>query len=118
MRIDEYQQHAARTMNRGLEPSDVLLDAAAGLCEEGGEVIAHVRKHLFQGRALKREEVAEELGDALWCLAAIATSLGFTLEDIARRNVAKLAARHPEGVFTTSRPTPSRPTPAPPESGA
>jgi NTP pyrophosphatase (non-canonical NTP hydrolase) len=113
MRIDEYQQHAARTMNRGLEPSDVLLDAAAGLCEEGGEVMAHVRKHLFQGRALKREEVAEELGDALWCLAAIATSLGFSLEDVARRNVAKLAARHPDGV-SASRNTPVRPPTTPP----
>ena len=102
MRIDEYQQEAARTMNRGLEPTDVILDAAAGLCEESGEVMAHVRKHLFQGRALKRDEVAEELGDALWCVAAIATSLGFTLEDIARDNLAKLAARHPDGVGTAA----------------
>jgi NTP pyrophosphatase (non-canonical NTP hydrolase) len=98
MRIDEYQQQAARTMNRRLEPSDVILDAAAGLCEESGEVLAHVRKHLFQGRDLRRDEVAEELGDALWCIAAVATSLGFSLEEVARRNVAKLAARHPDGI--------------------
>jgi len=103
MRIDEYQQQAARTINRGLEPTDVILDAAAGLCEESGEVLAHVRKHLFQGRDLKRDEVLEELGDALWCIAAVATSLGFSLEDVARRNVAKLAARHPDGLDTAPR---------------
>lgn len=115
--LDEYQRAAARTMNRSLEPSDVLLDAAAGLCEEGGEVLSHVRKHLFQGRDLGRDEVAEELGDALWCVAAVATALGFSLEEIARRNVAKLARRHPGGLpgGRGAAPAPAEPPAGPPD---
>ena len=98
----DYQRLAATTMNRALEPSDVLLDAAAGLSEEAGEVLAHVRKHLFQGRDLGRDAVAEELGDALWCVAAVATALGFSLEDVARRNAAKIARRHADRAATAA----------------
>jgi len=39
--------------------------------------------------------VTLELGDALWCLAIAADTLGISLQDVARRNVEKLRARHP-----------------------
>jgi len=103
--LSSYQTTAARTMNATLSPDDRLLDAAAGLAEEGGEVLALIRKHRFQQRPLDRDEVAIELGDALWCLAMVATSLGLTLDDIADRNLAKLRARHPDG-FTGPRSKP------------
>lgn len=95
--LDAYQDAAARTINPALDDSQRLLDAAAGLAEEAGEVLGHVRKHVMQGRALDREALAIELGDALWCLAIAARSAGFTLGEVAERNVQKLAARHPEG---------------------
>lgn len=41
--------------------------------------------------------MAEEAGDVLWYLAEIADALGITLEDIARRNIAKLRNRYPDG---------------------
>ena len=91
-----YQQAARRTINRALEEDQRLLDAAAGLAEEAGEVLAHVRKHLFQGRPLDRDALALELGDALWCLAIATDTLGLTLQDVASRNVEKLRSRHPE----------------------
>jgi NTP pyrophosphatase (non-canonical NTP hydrolase) len=93
--FDEYQQAAARTLNPGLTDTERLLDAAAGIAEEAGEVLAHVRKHLYQGRTLDRQRLAEELGDVLWCVAAVATVSGLELTDIARQNQHKLAARHP-----------------------
>ncbi len=93
--FDDYQKAAARTLNPRLNDQEKLLDAAAGIAEEAGEVLAHVRKHLYQGRELNREKLAEELGDLLWCVAAMATMSGVTLGDVAQQNQRKLAARHP-----------------------
>jgi NTP pyrophosphatase (non-canonical NTP hydrolase) len=93
--LSDYQAEARRTINRSLTEDQRLLDAAAGLAEEAGEVLAHVRKHLLQGRPLDRDALALELGDALWCVAITADTLGVSLEAVARRNVDKLRARHP-----------------------
>jgi NTP pyrophosphatase (non-canonical NTP hydrolase) len=93
--LDEYQQAGARTLNPRLNDQEKLLDAAAGIAEEAGEVLAHVRKHLYQGRELNRDKLAEELGDVLWCVAAVATMCELHLGDVARRNQEKLALRHP-----------------------
>ncbi|MGQ0643004.1 MAG: MazG nucleotide pyrophosphohydrolase domain-containing protein [Gemmatimonadaceae bacterium] len=90
MQLNEYQQQARRTMHPGLSPRDALLDAAAGLAEEAGEVLSHVRKQTFFGRPLDREAVKTELGDALWCLAAVATHLGISLGDVASANLRKI----------------------------
>lgn len=95
MTLDEYQKAAGRTLNVRLTDQERLLDAAAGIAEEAGEVLAHVRKHLYQGRELDREQLAEELGDVLWCVAAVATMANLDLSSIAERNQRKLAARHP-----------------------
>jgi NTP pyrophosphatase (non-canonical NTP hydrolase) len=95
--LDTYQSLAARTRNPALDPSARLLDAAAGLAEEEGEVLGTVRKHLFQQRALDREAVIRELGDALWCLSAVAGALDLSLGDVAHQNLDKLRRRFPEG---------------------
>ncbi|HYD53183.1 MAG TPA: nucleoside triphosphate pyrophosphohydrolase family protein, partial [Gemmatimonadaceae bacterium] len=92
-----YAAAAARTENRALITDDRLLDAAAGLAEEGGEVLSLVRKHRFQGHPLDRDRLAKELGDALWCLATVARSAGLTLAGVAAANVEKLRRRYPDG---------------------
>lgn len=96
--LDEYQVAAARTMNGALDDRQRLLDAACGLAEEAGEVLAHVRKHVMQGRTLDRDALREELGDALWCVAMTAHGAGLTLQEVAAANVAKLEGRHPRGL--------------------
>lgn len=93
--LDGYQSAARRTINRSLDDDQRLLDASAGLAEEAGEVLAHVRKHVMQGRLLDRDAVTLELGDALWCLAIAADTLGVSLQAVAQRNIEKLQARHP-----------------------
>ena len=95
--LDEYQQAAVRTINPALNDEQRLLDAAAGLAEEAGEVLGHVRKHVMQQRPLDREALVEELGDVLWCVAIVATSLGVSLSEVASVNEEKLRARHPDG---------------------
>ena len=98
MLLDDYQRAAGRTLHRGLDDASRLLDGAAGLAEEAGEILAHVRKHAFQGRPLDRSGLAEELGDALWCVAAVATAQGLSLGEIAADNLAKLRTRWPDGL--------------------
>ena len=90
-----YHAEARRTSARALTDDQRLLDASAGLAEEAGEVLAHVRKHVLQGRSLDRDAVTLELGDALWCLAIAADTLGVTLAEVAQRNVEKLRSRFP-----------------------
>ncbi len=102
MTLDEYQAAARRTVNPGLSERDRLLDAAAGLSEETGELLGLVRKQSFQSREVPREKLIEELGDVLWCVAITAESLGVTLEDVGATNIAKLKTRHPQG-FSTNR---------------
>jgi NTP pyrophosphatase (non-canonical NTP hydrolase) len=94
--LDGYQAEALRTINQALTADQRLLDAAAGLAEEAGEVLSHVRKHVMQGRPLDRDAVALELGDALWCLSVAADTLGVSLQDVARRNIDKLRSRYPD----------------------
>lgn len=92
---EEYRVAAIRTVNRELTAEQRLLDAAAGLAEEAGEVLSHVRKHVMQGRPLDRDAVVLELGDALWCLTVAADTLGVPLADVAQQNIQKLRTRYP-----------------------
>ena len=96
MDFSSYETAAARTVNPALNESERLIDAAAGLAEEAGETLALVRKHLYQGRALDREKLEKELGDALWCLAMTARAADLSLDKIAAANIAKLEQRHPD----------------------
>jgi len=100
MTLDDYQVAAARTVNEGLSQQEKLLDGAAGAAEEAGEVLAHIRKHVFQKRELDRQRLAEELGDVLWCVAAVATAAGVSLDTIGQSNIEKLRARYPGGLKT------------------
>jgi NTP pyrophosphatase (non-canonical NTP hydrolase) len=97
MTMEEYEQLAARTLNLALTRDQRLLDAAAGLAEEAGELLGLVRKHLFMGHAIDVARVTIELGDALWCLTTAAGALGVPLERVAAANIAKLRKRYPEG---------------------
>lgn len=96
MTLNEYQQAAMRTEG-GLAPSELLMNAALGICGEGGEVADLVKKAAFQGHYLNREHVAKELGDCFWYLAVGAEAIGYTLEEIGQMNMAKLEARYPNG---------------------
>jgi NTP pyrophosphatase (non-canonical NTP hydrolase) len=93
-----YEKAAARTINPSLDEKGRMIDAAAGLAEESGEVLSIIRKHLYQGRELDRDKLEKELGDALWCLAMTAKAAGLSLDAIAAANIGKLEARHPDRI--------------------
>jgi NTP pyrophosphatase (non-canonical NTP hydrolase) len=101
MTFEEFQSGARRTVNPALNKSDRLMDAAAGLAEEAGELLGLVRKRAFQGREVADARLTEELGDVLWCLAMTADSLGISLDDVAKHNADKLRRRFPAGFDAT-----------------
>ncbi len=89
MKLIDYQRGALRTA-KGLD----VLNWSLGLAGETGEVIELVKKWKYHGAELNRERLLEELGDVLWYLTLLANSFGFTLEEIAARNLEKLEERY------------------------
>ena len=96
MDFNEYQKLAMRTAS-DTSKQNLVLDGVMGLCGESGECIDIVKKHMFQGHELNKQKLIDETSDCLWYLAAIASGLGVTLDEIARHNVEKLKKRYPNG---------------------
>jgi len=98
MELDEYQAKAKRTMNRtDLSYRDLMANIALGLAGETGELVDYLKKVLFHGHKASAERIADECGDCLWYLSAIAQENGLSLEYIARKNIEKLRLRYPNG---------------------
>jgi NTP pyrophosphatase (non-canonical NTP hydrolase) len=101
MRFDEYQKAAMETV---VYPDEIgLAYTALGLAGEAGEIANKVKKvYRDSGGVLdtgRRAAIADEMGDALWYLAALATELGVSLDKVADDNIAKLAQRAEAGVL-------------------
>lgn len=97
MRFDEYQEEAKKT---AIYPDQYrVVYPALGLAGEAGEVAEKVKKHIRDG-VLNVEELKKELGDVLWYLAAIASDLDLTLDDVAEANLQKLRSRQARGVIS------------------
>lgn len=96
MNLTEYQQAVTRTMGN-LPTEQALANWGLGLAGETGEVIEHIKKHVFHGKPLYLPDVMKELGDVAWYLAAICNQLNIRLEDVLKANVEKLEKRYPDG---------------------
>jgi NTP pyrophosphatase (non-canonical NTP hydrolase) len=97
--LDDYQTAAFKTAiypGKGSHSLGALTYCALGLGEVG-EIQGKIKKIWREDYQLLDEvrvnEIALELGDALWYVAAMANELGFRLSDIATMNLEKLAAR-------------------------
>ncbi len=68
-----------------------------GITGEAGEIADKVKKIERDNNGTLTPELAEELkkeiGDVLWYLTALASELGFTLEDAAQKNIEKVISR-------------------------
>ena len=98
MTFDEFQEKSKRTMSDALSFDMALCNYAMGLAgEAAGEVNDYIKKVVFHGHELDKGKLAEEMGDCLFYLAALATTVGLSLTDVAKMNVTKLLARYPNG---------------------
>jgi NTP pyrophosphatase (non-canonical NTP hydrolase) len=97
MDMHTYQGYVSST---AVYPHDqAVVHPVLGLAGEAGEVAGKLSKWLRGDGELDREGLAYELGDCLWFIAAVALDLGYTLEEIAEMNVAKLQKRAAEGTI-------------------
>ena len=96
MKMNDYQNLAARTINQKLEPVQVAFHALHGMVGEIGEIHSMYQK-TYQGHEMLAGHVKKELGDLLWFVAEYCTAMGWELEDVAHDNIVKLMARYPEG---------------------
>lgn len=102
--MDTYQEDAM-TFNLHDKRYDRIL-SALGIAGEIGETIGKIYKLArddknFSGEidVVKAYEIAKELGDVLWFVAALSNAIGYSLSDIADINIIKLEDRMQRGVL-------------------
>jgi NTP pyrophosphatase (non-canonical NTP hydrolase) len=105
MDCDDYQRAAMRTA-RDRDAPDEFMHLVLGLVGEAGEIAEKVKKLIRDKNSdlelLDRDDMAKELGDVLWYTSVLAEFLGFSLSEVAERNVEKLADRQRREVLSGS----------------
>jgi NTP pyrophosphatase (non-canonical NTP hydrolase) len=97
MDFQKYQQEASGTFKPGeIVPEDHarLANWALGIAGEGGELCNMIKHVIFHREKINKMEIAKELGDQLWYIAAMCTSLNIDMSDCAELNLTKLSHRH------------------------
>ena len=105
MHANEYQDRALETAiypNRG----DNFVYPALGLVGEAGEVADKLKKVIRDNNGVLtdavKDAVAAELGDTMWYVAVLASELGYGLDEIMAKNLAKLNSRKERGMLSGS----------------
>ena len=96
--LDDAVAPGSRLSYRALKSLYILTNGIGG---EVGEAKEHFKKWVRDGR-MNRTEAGIELGDVLAYLTWLTATLGYTLEDIAKMNHDKLAARSAAGTGATA----------------
>ena len=96
MTLQEYQNAAARTINRDLCTWEIESHALHGMVSEIGELHGLYQK-VYQGHEADTAHLKKELGDLLWFIAEYCTAMDWDLDEVAQLNIDKLKARYPEG---------------------
>lgn len=109
MNIKEFQELSKRTMPKvgtqvnvdgeiiTMTKPLIVANYAMGLVGEAGEVTDLLKKNVFHGHPLNREEVEKEIGDFMHYAAGLATLFDLDMEAILEKNIEKLKTRYPNG---------------------
>lgn len=95
--FNDYQVLASKTRKEFDEIKDMQADVGLGLAGEAGEVADIIKKHLAGAKLIDFEHLKEELGDVLWYIAEACDCFGFSMQEVAQKNIEKLKKRHPNG---------------------
>ena len=110
MELNNYQSEAMTTCTAS---SHNLVYMLNGLTAEVGEVNDKIAKAVRKEQIVINnnqleltapngellEGIRKELGDCLWFVAGLCDTFGWSIEDIARENLAKLKSRQERGVI-------------------
>lgn len=109
--VTTFFEYEEMVMQRSFYPG-ALIYPALGLAGEAGEVVEKVKKLLRDDQlpadcddaittltVEQRKSIAMEIGDVLFYVTAIATDLGYDLDEIATMNAEKLRDREERGVL-------------------
>jgi NTP pyrophosphatase (non-canonical NTP hydrolase) len=98
MTFDEYQFKCGLTRLKSSSDLYCFLNLAA----EVGEVLSLEAKLIRDGGNMEsyRENLKKELGDVLWHIAMIGADHGFSLSEIAEKNIDKLNSRMARNTIT------------------
>ena len=111
--FNDYQKKAHETadypkgnivdLKGGYENRINYIYPALGLAEEAGEVAGKYAKAVRDNAGVideeRKQEIIKELGDVLWFVAELCTTLDVALSDVAQKNLDKLASRKERGVI-------------------
>ena len=93
----EYQEFAARTINKDLTLIGQRNHALYGLAAEVGEILSLYQKELQGHGAPDREHIIKECGACTWMIAELLTSQGIGFDEVLETNIEKLKKRYPDG---------------------
>lgn len=100
---EEIEQFIQQTLDHFETPFNRLVYPVLGLLGEAGEVANKLKKVARDDQGQmdldKSDEIAAEMGDVTWYVAAVARELGAKLGDIAQSNLNKLFSRKERGVL-------------------
>ncbi|HCP08720.1 MAG TPA: hypothetical protein DIT25_02910 [Candidatus Moranbacteria bacterium] len=102
MNFEEYQTKSRRT---ALYPNigENFIYPTLGLTGEAGEVAEKIKKVIRDNEGKLNDEIRmtieKELGDVLWYISQLASELGLSLDDVAEKNIEKLASRLEKGTL-------------------
>lgn len=114
MTLNEYQRRAMTTCMDSCDNfAYMFLNLVGEIGEFASKVVKHIRKEKAMvdynsfitecgDNAMTQQDIADlrkEAGDCLWQLAGLCKVMGWTLEEVGRENLAKLADRKARGVI-------------------
>lgn len=107
MELNEYQKKAMTTcMASSNNFSYMFLNLVGEVGEFASKVAKSIRKEEncieyndLGVTATNNEELQKEAGDILWQLSGLCTVMGWSLEEVAKQNLDKLAARKAVGTI-------------------
>jgi len=97
MNFNEYQEEAVKTAIY----TDPIIYPALGLGNEAGEVQGKIKK-MLRDDTFNKEDIAAEIGDVLWYIAALCRDLEIDMAEVALNNLAKLKSRKERGTIQGS----------------